>query len=81
MGALLATFATCASVLSGATAAPTKDGNLVTRSLALTVDLGYASYKGYQNSASSLSIWKGYDLPLRRSATSPSIQNLTHDHL
>ncbi|KAF2830465.1 alpha/beta-hydrolase [Ophiobolus disseminans] len=54
MSALLKAFATCVLVLSGATAVPVNNKNLD-----LTVDLGYVSYKGYQDAATSLSVWKG----------------------
>jgi hypothetical protein len=82
MGALLKAFAFCVLTFNGATAAPTNDASLVTRALGLTVDLGYASYKGYQNSATGISIWKGYDgFLLRNSTTSLSVRLLTHNHL
>jgi hypothetical protein len=82
MGALSKAFAICVLTFNGATAAPTNDASLVTRALGLTVDLGYASYKGLQNSATGISIWKGYDgFPLWNSTISPSIRFLTHNHL
>jgi hypothetical protein len=82
MGALFKAFAICVLTFNGATAAPTNEASLPTRVLGLTVDLGYASYKGYQNSATGISIWKGYDgFPPRNSTTSLSVRLLTHNHL
>jgi hypothetical protein len=83
MGALFNAFAICVLTFNGATAAPpTNDASLPTRALGLTVDLGYASYKGYQNSATGIRIWKGYDgFLLRNSTTYLSILLLTHNHL
>jgi hypothetical protein len=78
MSALLKAFATCAFLLNGATAAPSKNGKLE-----LTVDLGYASYKGYQDSAASLSIWKGYaGVPFRSSTNfSTTNRSLTYAYI
>jgi hypothetical protein len=82
MGALFKAFVIYVLTFNGAIAAPTNDASLVTRALGLTVDLGYASYKGYQDFATGISIWKGYDgFPLRNSTTSLSMRLLTHNQL
>lgn len=55
-----AIVATCALLLSGATAAPAVAN---VNSAALTVDLDYAIYQGTNNPTTGLNVWQGYLFP------------------